>query len=268
VNLKNTQAAVMDYILAAQDDQNTNDLRSLITDQVGIGVDKRMQIYANAYSVRLKEAIETDHEILGLYLGDELFDKMAAEYVASNPSSFHSLRQFCEALPQFLREDNFFSQHIILSDLAGFERALLHAFDAQECPRATFSELQAIDGQSWAGIRFRFHASVQIFRCKSNAVESWQALKEGLTPPAADYSSKRAWLLWRGTNRVSEFVSLAPYQLALLEGFLEGHDFAHQCERMLQWFDTNTAPAEVLSAVQAWFELGIIRSINQSASTN
>ena len=263
MNLKNTQAAFMDYILAAEGHQNTNDFRSLIADQVGIGVDKRMQIYANAYSIRLKETIETDHEMLGLYLGDELFDKMAIEYVASHPSSFHSLRQFCEALPKFLRDDDFFSQHTILSDLAGFERALLHAFDAQECPRARFSDLQAIDGQLWPGIRFRFHASVQIFRCESNAVESWQALKEGQTPPPADYSSKRAWLLWRGNSRISEFISLAPYQLALLEGFLEGHDFAHQCERMLYWFDQNTAPTEVLSAVQAWFELGIIRSISQ-----
>jgi hypothetical protein len=264
VNLKNTQTAFMDFILATEDDQNAEGFRSLIVDQVGIGVEKRMQIYASAYSIRLKETIETDHEMLGLYLGDELFDKMAAEYVASHPSSFHSLRQFCEALPQFLREDNFFSQHAVLSDLAGFERALLHAFDAQECPRATFSDLQAIDGQLWPGIRFRFHASLQIFRCESNAVESWQALKQGETPPAADYSSKRAWMLWRGTNRISEFISLAPYQLALLQGFLEGKDFAQQCECMLQWFDEESAPAEVLSAMQAWFELGIIRSISHN----
>jgi hypothetical protein len=264
VNLKNTQTAFMEYILAAEDPQSVEVFQSLIVDQVGIGVEKRMQIYASAYSIRLKETIETDHEMLGIYLGDDLFDKMAVEFVASHPSSYHSLRQFCEALPQFLREDDFFAQHAILSDLAGFERALLHAFDAQECPRACFSDLQAIDGQSWPGIRFRFHASLQIFRCDSNAVESWQALKQGETPPAADYSSKRAWLLWRGTSRISEFISLAPYQLALLEGFLEGHDFAHQCERMLQWFNVETAPGEVLTAVQAWFELGIIRSINQS----
>ena len=264
MNLKNTQTAFMDFILAAEDGQNAEDFRSLIVDQVGIDVEKRMQIYANAYSIRLKETIETDHEMLGLYLGDDLFDKMAVEYVASHPSSFHSLRQFCEALPQYLREDDFFSQHAILSDLAGFERALLHAFDAQECPRATFSDLQAIDGQLWPSIQFRFHASLQIFRCESNAVESWQALKQGETPPVADYSSKRAWMLWRGTNRISEFISLAPYQLALLEGFLEGYDFAQQCERMLQWFDVDTAPTEVLTAIQAWFELGIVRSINQS----
>ena len=145
--------------------QNTNDFRSLIADQVGIGVDKRIQINANAYSIRLKETIETDHEMLGLYLGDELFDKMAIEYIASHPASLHSLSQFCEAFPKFLRDHDFFSQQAILSNLAGFERALLHAFDAQECPRARFSDLQAIDGQLWPGIRFRFHASVQIFRC-------------------------------------------------------------------------------------------------------
>ncbi|MEH6583996.1 MAG: DNA-binding domain-containing protein [Halioglobus sp.] len=268
MNLRDTQSLFMDYLLAANTESESASLgdksaglAALIAAQGGIDVDKRMGIYSNAYRVRLVETIDTDHEILGLYLGDDLFEKMVGDYIAANPSSFHSLRLFCDALPAFLHNDDFFGQYPILADIANFERRLLNAFDAQESARATFSDLQAIEPQLWPGIQFRFHPSLQIFRCDSNAVESWQALKQDQTPPSPDYSGQRAWMLWRGPSRVSEFISLAPYQLALVEGFLQGNNFAGQCEQMLQWFDQEQATTEVLQAVQAWFVVGIISSI-------
>lgn len=268
MNLRDTQSLFMDYLLAANTASESASLEDksagfaqLIAAQTGIGVDKRMGIYSNAYRVRLVETIDTDHEMLGLYLGDDLFDKMVSEYIAANPSSFHSLRHFCDALPDFLRRDDFFGQYPIIADLASFERRLLNAFDAQESERASFSDLQAVKPELWPGIQFRFHPSLQIFRCSSNAVESWQALKQEETPPAPDYSGQRAWMLWRGPGRVSEFISLAPFQLALVEGFLQGNNFAQQCEQMLEWFDQDEAATEVLQAMQAWFQLGIVRSV-------
>ena len=63
---------------------------------------QRMSIYQNAYSARLKETIETDHELLGRYLGDNLFDEMVAGYIKAFPSGYRSLRHFCENLPKFL----------------------------------------------------------------------------------------------------------------------------------------------------------------------
>ena len=35
---------------------------------------RRMGLYADAYKLRLKEAIETDYEQLNTYLGEDLFD--------------------------------------------------------------------------------------------------------------------------------------------------------------------------------------------------
>jgi hypothetical protein len=264
VNLERTQSLFMRYILSADAEAgDAEEFHGIIAEQGGIAVDKRMEIYATAYRARLKETIETDHEILGLYLGDELFDKMVKDYVATHPSSFYSLRQFCDALPDFLQADVFFAQYPLISDLARFERQLLHAFDAAESSRASFEDLQAIAPQAWPEIRFRFHPSVQIFRCESNAVETWQSLKAEQSPPAPNHSQFRSWMLWRGKSRISEFISLAPPQLALLEGFIRGQTFAQQCEAMLQWHDVNTAPAEVLGTIQSWFERGIVRSIER-----
>ncbi|WP_434930370.1 HvfC/BufC family peptide modification chaperone [Shewanella sp. HL-SH5] len=266
--LAEIQQQFMQYLLSDGSDTQHGQIQSVmkanVSEQAGISADDRLQIYANAYRIRLTETIETDHQLLGVYLGDDLFDKMAADYTRKHPSNNKSLRQFCDALPDFLQQDAFFKQHPIIADLARFERRLLNAFDAADCARASFSDLQAISPELWPNCCLRFHPSVQIFTCNSNAVEAWQALKVDTTPPEPDYNSPRAWLLWRGESRLTEFASLSAAQHTLLLGFIQGNNFADQCEQMLEWHDEQSAPLVVLQTLQAWFQQGLIRAVVSS----
>lgn len=258
--LKKLQDDFMQYLLDPC--QTTGEqFHSWVDEQAGLPAAQRMQIYGNGYVLRLRETIDTDHELLGIYLGDDLFDQMVEGYVRSHPSTYRSLRQFADALPEYLSSDDFFSQYPQISELAAFERRLINAFDAADSEQATFAELQSIPPQQWPEIQFRFHASVQIFRCKTNAVESWQALKQQQTPPQPEVGELRTWLIWRGQERLTEFMSISPSQHALLLGFLQGKNFAEQCEAMLEWFSQEDAPMQVLQALQAWFQMGIIRTI-------
>lgn len=258
--LKKLQDDFMQYLLNPSQ-QSGEQFHQWVDEQSGLAASKRMQIYANGYVLRLRETIDTDHELLGLYLGDELFDKMVEGYVRAHPSTFRSLRQFADALPAYLAEDEFFSQYPQISELAAFERRLINSFDAADSEHATFETLQAIAPEQWPNICFRFHASVQIFRCQTNAVECWQALKQQQTPPEPEVGELRTWLIWRGQERLTEFMSISPSQHALLLGFLQGNNFAEQCQSMLEWFTEEDAPMQVLQALQAWFKMGIIRTI-------
>jgi hypothetical protein len=259
------QQQFMQYLLSDEGNDAHEQIKSVmqanVSNQAGISSDIRLAIYANAYRIRLKETIETDHEMLGLYLGDDLFDKMASDYTRTYPSSEKSLRQFCDALPEFLQQDEFFKQHPIIADLALFERRLLNVFDAADSHRANVSELQALAPEHWPSCCLRFHPSVQIFTCNSNAVEAWQALKIDKAPPAPNYLSPRAWLLWRGESRLTEFTSLSEEQYALLFGFIQGNNFASQCEEMLNWHDEQSAPPMVLQTLNLWFQQGLIRAV-------
>ncbi|MGL4472866.1 MAG: HvfC/BufC family peptide modification chaperone, partial [Shewanella sp.] len=248
----------MDYL-------NTGDaatLQSHIVEQGKITAETRMAIYRNAYQLRLIETIETDHEILGLYLGDDLFDDMARLYIQQHPSSVPSLRDFCDDLPRFLTQQPPFAEHPILTDIAAFERRLLNTFDARDALRLSFSDLQQLPAQLWPTCQLRFHPSVQIFQCQSNAVEAWQSIKAEQAPTAPDYSASRYWLLWRGDSRLTEFMSLLPFQYQLLMGFIQGLNFAQQCELMMQFFDAEHAAQQVLIALQAWFDMGLIIGLN------
>lgn len=260
MNLKQTQHLFLDYVLKPKQ-QSSQTLIDLMADTGIVSPQIGMEIYANAYQSRLKETIETDHEILWQYLGDELFNQIAKNFINAFPSRSRSLRDYCNLLPEFLKNDIDFSQLPIVADLANFERRLLISFDAADTNRASFSTLQELPAEFWPDCKLRLHPSVQIFKCNSNSVQCWQALKQNKTPPNPDYSIEQHWLLWRAENRVTEFRSLKGYQLALIEGVMTGHNFSELCSAMLDWTEPGQAPVMVLQSVKSWFDLGLIQKL-------
>ena len=260
MTLKQTQHVFLEYLMAPQN-KSSQSLIELVADNGTVAPDIGMQIYANAYQCRLKETIETDHEHLCTYLGDELFEQMAMGFISAYPSHFRSLRDYCDALPTFLREDTYFSQFPILADMASFERRLLNSFDAADALRANYSELQALPAEFWPECNLRLHPSVQIFSCESNAVQCWQALKKEEAPCEADYSVNQHWLLWRSEERRTEFLSLKDYQLSLIKGVMKGNNFSELCTLMLDWTEPGQAPVEVLKSVKSWFDMQLIQKL-------
>ena len=231
----------------------------VVNDQGNISAEQRVSIYGNAYRIRLQEVVETDHEILGLYLGDELFDQMFAGYLDAYPSKFDSLRHFCQFIPKYLANNAPFSEHPILAELASFERLLLAAFDAAEVERASPQDLAVIAPELWPTIQVRFHPSVQLFSERYNAVRSWQAIKGNQAPaPAAKHSEEQHWLLWRNHDRLTEFRSLEADERYMIEQYLQGADFADICEGLLTWHAPEQVPVFAVQSLQSWLQQGLI----------
>ena len=264
--LRALQENFFDYILQANlanENLASHPFNEHVVEQGNISANTRLVIYANAYYARLRSTIETDHDILAHYLGDDMFEAMVRGFINAQPSRFSSLRQYCDALPDFLAQAETFCDYVQLADIARFERRLLNSFDAPDANRARFLELQTLPAEQWPQCQLRFHPSVQLFTCQSNAVEIWQAIKAEDAPPEPDVEHQRHWLLWRGESRLTEFTSITPYQFVLVEGFIKGANFAEQCEAMLEFFDESQAPVEVLQALQSWFEMGMIQAIGE-----
>ncbi len=163
-----------------------------VVQQGKVATSQRLGIYQNAYNMRLKETIDTDHQILGRYLGDELYNG-----------------------------------HPQIAELARFERLLLCAFDAFDTDRATLNQLKSLAQDKWPNISLRFHPSVQLFVSSWNVVAMWQQLKQEQTPPDP-VSEKNAWLVWRNVERLTEFRPIDNTALAMLEMFQQGKNFASQ----------------------------------------
>ena len=232
-----------------------------VIDDERLGTQFRLEIYESAYRIRLTKCIEGDHPVLCAYLGDELFELLAAGYITRCPSSHPSLRYFCDRLPDYLSETEPFSQTPILAEIAALERTLMSAFDAQDSPVAAKDILQTIPPDDWPGMRVRFHPSVRLFATRWNTIESWQALKQGEVPPAAVQNDEQHWLVWRGQERLTEFRSLATAGLWLYDALQRGSNLATACEALLEILPENEISESTVNYLTGWLESGLIREV-------
>ncbi|SHF13605.1 hypothetical protein SAMN04487965_1451 [Microbulbifer donghaiensis] len=223
----------------------------------------RLGIYANAYRKRLQETLESDHPVLGSYLGDALFEEMTLGYIDNCPSHRPSLRDFGEQLPDYLRSAEPFSRHPLIAELASFERLLMTVFDAADAQHLALEELQGAPAALWPRMRLRFHPSIRLLRCDWNCVQVWQALRAEQVPPPPTEGHFH-WLLWRNRERLTEFTSLAGAELVAVSTALDGADFSELCEALLAIVPAEQAAGTLVQLLQTWIQRGWLSGIGDS----
>ncbi|MFT4926839.1 MAG: hypothetical protein ACI8WB_002938 [Phenylobacterium sp.] len=252
--LRQLQQQMINYLT----DNGASSIISHIVSQGNIDNHTRLHIYKNAYQARLKEVIDTDHNLLGMYLGDDLFDQMVSEYIQAYPSQHTSLRNYADQLPAFLTQQPPFCDHPIISEIARFERLLLSAFDAPDAPRFDHQSINQIPAEDWPNLTFRFHPSVQLIKLNTNAVESWQALKAEMAPDPAT-AQQSCWLLWRNGDRLTEFRSLSHEEETLINMILGGDNFSVLCEFLLTNHSPETVGQVAMGYLSDWIGQGLLR---------
>ena len=255
--LKKLHGSFLDYLFDKE-----SDISDFISDHGGINKTERLNIYRFAFKKRLTDVIDNDHPILGKYLGDELFEQLVDNYVIHHPSKQTSLRHYCDQLPQFLASHSPFSEHPILAEIAQFERLLMYAFDASASERLRIISLQTIPPEHWPSIKLRFHPSMQLLTASWNSVESWQALKSNKTPEQATEQEVSYWLIWRNKDRLTEYRSIPYTEWHTLQNFLCGKQFSEVCEQLLDWYDEQRAPYQVVDYLRQWFKDHLITKID------
>ena len=233
-----------------------NNLANHIVSHGQLTQGQRLTIYQNAYKLRLRAAIEQDHAQLGIYLGDELFDKMVAEYILKYPSNYTSLRFFADDLPDYLRTNTPYSDHPILADIAYFERLLLAAFDAQEQPLLTVDELEQLTAEQWPTLQLALHPSVQLVHFNSRAVESWQALKDKQSPPAPYSDNIRYWVVARDCQRRTQFINVDLPEYRLLTLLKQQVNFAQLCQSCINDIPSEQIAGFLIRLINKWLERG------------
>lgn len=253
-SLEQLQVAFLAFLQGKQ-----QDFLELVAEQQPLSRESRASIYRNAYTARLREALDTNHEILGIYLGDEGFELLVTDYINAYPSEVSSLRHFGQHLVRFLSQHQIFSQHPVLAELAGFELLLLDAFDAAESECLEAAALAQVAANAWPGMKVRFHPSVQLFTQAYPAIQSWQALKQQQTPPdALALEQEEKWLLWRSRERLTEFRALSYAEYQAIRTLLQGGDFAQLCEALLPHMPPEQVPQQAVGYLSSWLEQGLI----------
>ncbi len=222
-----------------------------------VPLERRLGIYAGAYRSRLAEALAANYPALARLL-DADFDTLAAEYVGTHDSPFFSIRYYGDELARFLATQEDYAGAPLLAELARWEWAMMHVFDAADAQPLTHAQLACVAPEQWAQLRFQWHPSVQRLGLHWNVPQIWRALSdEAERPPTAFSHTPTQWLLWR-QELTSYFRSLPPTEAAVLDAARSGWPFGELCALLCDEVGEAQAPVQAATLLRGWVDSGLI----------
>lgn len=222
--------------------------------------DTRLEVYYQAYRLRLVEVLQNDFTGVHALLGDDAFRAMVLAYVAAHPSEHPSVRWFGRHLAEFLDRSGH-AEHAVLAEMARFEWSWAHAFDAADAAVAGLDAMAGIPAESWAGLRVQFHPSLQRQDLRYNVPALFDAAtREAEAPAVAEEADAVPWILWRRELRV-HWRSLEPDEAWALDAAADGQTFGHLCAGLCQWHAPDAVPLRGASLLRTWLEEGLISDV-------
>jgi len=226
---------------------------------------RRLRIYADAYRLRLVEALGTDYEALHALLGDEAFKAACRDYVQVTPSTFRNVRWYGADLPGFLRVTQPWAQNPVAHEVALFEWTLTLAFDAADDPIVRFEDLAQLPPAQWPMLGFVLHSSVQLIQLRTNAPALRKATDAGEPLPAPEVGNEpRSWLIWRKELSAC-FRSLAEPESWALFAVRGGGNFAELCEGLCRWFTPDDAAPQAAALLRQWVDDELISGLTEES---
>lgn len=77
-------------------------LSKLIIEKPPLSIPRRLEIYQNAYFIRLEESLRADFSETESLLGDDRFGELAISYIEETPSRFRDISEYGAGFPNFL----------------------------------------------------------------------------------------------------------------------------------------------------------------------
>lgn len=198
---------------------------------------QRLDIYRNAYYIRLQEALAHDFPLLLSVLGDAEFGREMAAYLQAHPSTELSLGYVGQYLPGWFYSKN----QIALADLARLEWAVLRALDAADAHCLDGDRLKDIPPERWSRLRFRLHPSVTLLDVESNVLNVWTARAKNSPSPGLRPDAPASLVVSRVPRGVS-VSPISPHHHTFLEALAENHSFGSACELLAQGEPVETVP--------------------------
>ncbi len=218
------------------------------SDQVSVRL--RLAVYADAYRLRLIEALAHNYPRLQQLLGAEGFDALARGYLEEHPSRSVSVRWFGERLAAHLGER--YPDQPWLAELASWEWAIAAAFDAADAAPLDEAALGELDPADWSTLRFRFHPSIRRLRLHTNAPALFKALSDEVAVPSPARSQQpQQWLVWR-QELIPRYRSLPDDEAAALDTLIAQGTFGEACEALCDWHEPTAVPAQIARMLRTW----------------
>ncbi len=254
--LDTLQNEFQDYLITG----NNKVLPSIAKDE-RVSAQRRLQIYFDAYRIRLLEILQLDFPKTHTLMGDEAFAKAFEQYLFTYPSKHFSVRYFGQRFSHFLATEQPYADVPVLAEMALFEWLVSSTLDAKDDVIITQQDLSQIAPQNWADLQFRFHPSVVSHVFHWDTPQLWQDIEQEKDPRDPKLqSSPIRWLFWRKGLR-SLFQSCTLTENILFEAVLDNKSFAQICETLIDTVDQEAIPMTVAQTLFKWINEEMISQV-------
>lgn len=252
MHLRNLQFALQEHVLHGEPA-----IIRRVRQSAGLDATARLAIYANAYTLRLADALRDGYPALARTMGPAAFDAMAAEYIAAHPSRHASIRWFGAQLAANLQAQGRAS----LAELARWEWTLGTVFDGPDATPVGLAAATAVAAVDWPALRIVFCSNVQRTAVRADAVQVWRLAIDGVSEsskPGSDSASE--WLVWR-RDLVTTFRSLSADEAWAFDAARGGVTFSELCEGLASRAGTDVAAAQAAGLLKQWLTDGCVAAL-------
>lgn len=191
-DLAHTQQQLCAYVLA----ESAGPLPATIQASGPLAGLQGLQIYHHAYRARLAEVLADSYPKCVRYLGQALFDALAASYIARHVPQQRNLGCYGADFAAHLQAE--YPHNPELADLAGLEWALRSVFDTADAPAWTAHAVAEQGGDACLAQPAPLLPSAHWLSVRSNALAIWQAIDaDAAVPPASRSAQALSVLVWR-----------------------------------------------------------------------
>lgn len=232
--------------------------QSIVREGGSLSPEDRINIYYDAYRFRLINALSDTYPAVHTLLGDDEFEKLGRKYIDAHPPEHFSIRYFGDRLSEFVISYALTQNPTLIAEMAGFEWALRHAFDAKDENMLTLDDLQRSEIQDWSKVIFHIPQSLVCLDLFWNVPALWKAVEQNGSPVQEccdEFASH--WIIWR-PDLETFFRSFNEKEYTAFQLLVEKNSFGDMCEK-ISLLDDN--PAQLMAQfLSNWIGEGLIHS--------
>lgn len=206
-----------------------------------------ISVYIEGYRIRLFQAIRTDYPAFADITGEKEFERLALEFIESNPSLDFNLERYPNGFCKFIlgKVDNKFA-----TEVAILENAIAEVFIGEESSPLGQEIMSSLTAESLAALSMKTRPASLLLKL-NYPVNNWlNAQRAGKKQP--EPAPQKSYLyLYRHNNNVKR-VELRKPEYILLEQLSYKKSLEDALEHTI---DSNPQyKAEILKNLQVWFK--------------
>ncbi len=166
-----------------------------------LSAEARVDIYANMYFYRIRDALKEDFAATLAVLGDDNFHNLVTGYLLEYPPTEPSISDCGRYLADYLSDHPLREGAPFVADLAKLERAVVEVFVAPDDAALNPDALRATPPEDWPAMKLRIHPAAQILALEWRVSEVLRAVEEDRPWKPAERGAVKV-LVWRHNARV------------------------------------------------------------------